>query len=306
MKKAISLILAIVMTAAMLPGAAFAAEGDTTGITIKYDIVSPLSSYSNATKLTNDIITASYTKEATKEFYTCFELNGVNLRKRAECIQIQGTEYIAFKIYVPKAGTYDMHIYNGELCNVYKDGCEGAGECYYIGTDTDMVHELRYTGKKTKVYISQDSVQTSSDYHKITYDSYVDYAETVFAATTTPKVIEKAIVATEPGYYIVTFQGSGGSYATAGNFTLTSGPNNALIGGTLTAGDSELDLDAGDKEIVEAGIIFGQDATINSCTEKFTSQKNADHGQFTADGEGDARGYIIYKDGGDYIVKYSD
>jgi hypothetical protein len=69
-----------------------------------------------------------------------------------------------------------------------------------------------------------------------------------------------------------------------------------------------IEYDAGDKTIIEAGIVFGENATVDSCAGKATSQKNASHGQFTAESNGvkAARGYIIYRDGTDYKVKYSD
>ena len=67
-----------------------------------------------------------------------------------------------------------------------------------------------------------------------------------------------------------------------------------------------IEYDAGDYEIVEAGIIFGSNATVESCDKKFTSQRNLSHGQFAAKAEGAARGYVIYRDGGDYRVIYSD
>ena len=67
-----------------------------------------------------------------------------------------------------------------------------------------------------------------------------------------------------------------------------------------------IEYDAGDYEIVEAGIVFGANATVESCDKKFTSQRNASHGQFAATADGAARGYVIYRDGGDYRVIYSD
>lgn len=70
-----------------------------------------------------------------------------------------------------------------------------------------------------------------------------------------------------------------------------------------------IEYDAGDKQIVEAGIIFGESTaiTVDACRAKATSQKNLSHGQFTATSDySKARGYIIYEDNGNYIVKYSD
>ncbi|MBQ9985091.1 MAG: hypothetical protein IJP38_02170 [Oscillospiraceae bacterium] len=66
-----------------------------------------------------------------------------------------------------------------------------------------------------------------------------------------------------------------------------------------------LEYDAGDYEIVEAGIIFGKDtASIKT----YTSQRKEKHNQFTVPEEGDldATGYIIYTldDGVSYKTKY--
>ncbi|MBR2180625.1 MAG: hypothetical protein IJ949_01910, partial [Oscillospiraceae bacterium] len=75
-----------------------------------------------------------------------------------------------------------------------------------------------------------------------------------------------------------------------------------------------IEYDAGDKEIVEVGILFGDgtNMTVDSCMYKATSQKsgNALHGQFTAQPADDsyttAKGYLIYRDGSSYKVVYSD
>ena len=72
-----------------------------------------------------------------------------------------------------------------------------------------------------------------------------------------------------------------------------------------------IEYDAGGKEIVEVGILFGDSAkiTVDSCEYKATSQKKLNHGQFTAKPNGDetvARGYLIYNDNGTYKVVYSD
>ncbi|MBQ6901935.1 MAG: hypothetical protein IJN71_02870, partial [Oscillospiraceae bacterium] len=75
-----------------------------------------------------------------------------------------------------------------------------------------------------------------------------------------------------------------------------------------------IEYDAGDKEIVEVGILFGDgtNMTVDSCMYKATSQKsgNALHGQFTAQPADDsytiAKGYLIYRDGSAYKVVYSN
>lgn len=72
-----------------------------------------------------------------------------------------------------------------------------------------------------------------------------------------------------------------------------------------------IEYDAGGKEIVEVGILFGSNEkiTVNSCGSKSTSQRNLSHGQFTAKPAGSesfARGYMIYKSGNKFGIIYSD
>ncbi len=76
-----------------------------------------------------------------------------------------------------------------------------------------------------------------------------------------------------------------------------------------------IEYDAGGKEIVEVGILFGNgnNMSVSSCMYKATSQTNGGvdgHGQFTAKPANDtqtvARGYMIYQDGSEYKVVYSN
>lgn len=69
-----------------------------------------------------------------------------------------------------------------------------------------------------------------------------------------------------------------------------------------------IEYDKGNADaIVEVGILFGNGSQIiSSATSRYTSQRNDSHGQFTAKGEGVARGYMIYKDGAEYKVIYSE
>ena len=72
-----------------------------------------------------------------------------------------------------------------------------------------------------------------------------------------------------------------------------------------------IEYDKGDFEIVEVGILFGEEGgtpVITSCIEKMNSQRNSNHGQFTAtpsDASYTARGYMIYRDNAEYKVIYS-
>lgn len=66
-----------------------------------------------------------------------------------------------------------------------------------------------------------------------------------------------------------------------------------------------LEYDAGDYEIVEAGIIFGKDTPD---MKRFTSQRKVSHNQFTVPEEDglNATGYIVYTldKGASYKFKY--
>lgn len=68
-----------------------------------------------------------------------------------------------------------------------------------------------------------------------------------------------------------------------------------------------IEYDKADFEIVEVGILFSTagEPTVDSCTAKYTSQRNSAHGQFTAKASGTAKGYLIYKDGDAYKVIYA-
>jgi len=57
-------------------------------------------------------------------------------------------------------------------------------------------------------------------------------------------------------------------------------------------------------QVLEKGILFGGGLTVSSCDEKAVSvEKTA---QFAATGNGEARAYVIYRDGINYRVAYSD
>ncbi len=83
-----------------------------------------------------------------------------------------------------------------------------------------------------------------------------------------------------------------------------------IIEDTLVDGANMIEYDAGNKKIVEVGILFGTATVdVSSCRYKATSQWNKNHGQFTASRNSDeayARGYLIYDDGGVYKVIYTD
>ncbi|MBE6911912.1 MAG: hypothetical protein E7473_05250 [Ruminococcaceae bacterium] len=71
-----------------------------------------------------------------------------------------------------------------------------------------------------------------------------------------------------------------------------------------------IEFDDADYTIVEVGIIAGNGTpTVSSAPEKHIAQKIGSHGQFAvklADDYANVRGYVIYLDGTDYKIVYSD
>ena len=110
--------------------------------------------------------------------------------------------------------------------------------------------------------------------------------------------------------------GTSYTYYVWGNVgTITSGEGTqkplVVLDATAKSGARMIEYDAGGKEIVEVGILFGDSAsiTVDSCEYKATSQRKLSHGQFTAKPNGDetvARGYLIYNDNDTYKVVYSN
>ena len=69
-----------------------------------------------------------------------------------------------------------------------------------------------------------------------------------------------------------------------------------------------IEYDAADYEIAEVGLVFSDSGipSIDSCSKKFTSQRKLTHGQMSAKYSDNVRGYLIYKDGDNFRVIYSD
>ena len=74
----------------------------------------------------------------------------------------------------------------------------------------------------------------------------------------------------------------------------------------FTSGNSymleRVNIDA--EDVIEQGILFGGNRTIGSCSYKAVARDNTN--QFTATGDGEARAYVIYRDGATIRVAYSD
>ncbi len=152
----------------------------------------------------------------------------------------------------------------------------------------DGVEDLKYDTKITRTYNDKDSVVWYRDDVRVgfgtTYEYYVwDNVEkiTYVEGTAQPLVVLDKAVKTD-----------------------STGTNAYMI-----------EYDAGGKTIVEVGILFGgsEGGTVDSCEYKAVSQEKGGttgHGQFTAKPANStqtaARGYMIYQDGSEYKVVYSD
>ncbi len=86
-----------------------------------------------------------------------------------------------------------------------------------------------------------------------------------------------------------------------------------LLEKTTIDGASMIEYDGAGKQIVEVGILFGEvnsTPVVGSTFDKYVSQRSDNHGQLAAKPINDsytvARGYMIYKDGGNTYVIYSE
>ncbi|MBQ6901748.1 MAG: hypothetical protein IJN71_01905, partial [Oscillospiraceae bacterium] len=84
-----------------------------------------------------------------------------------------------------------------------------------------------------------------------------------------------------------------------------------VLDGDTVSGAYMIEYDKGNADaIVEVGILFGTGTpTVESKSEIFKSQRGDNHGQFAAkptNSAHTARGYMIYEDGGEYKVIYSE
>ncbi len=96
--------------------------------------------------------------------------------------------------------------------------------------------------------------------------------------------------------------------------TSDKGHNGAKLMLDAKKGDSYMvEYDAGNTTLLEVGILFGANGevpTVERCQEKMSSQRSLNekgHGQFSATSDYPvARGYLIYQDGEDFRVIYTD
>ena len=106
-------------------------------------------------------------------------------------------------------------------------------------------------------------------------------------------------------YYVWDATNISSSYAPIDNKPLV------VLDGDTVDGAYMIEYDKGYADaIVEVGILFGTGTpTVDIKSEIFKSQRGEDHGQFAAkptNSSHNARGYMIYKDGTEYKVIYSE
>lgn len=223
-KRALSIILAACMAAAMLPGAALAAdEGAAAGIAIKYDIAAAMveldteweSDAANLVPFTdfNYELTNGFFKYAGSSSADDTAGGAYHNYQGQHSIQLSSGNYIAFEVFIPAAGTYTMNMYNSE----YDGGKAAAG---------------------INVYLNKNKVSTNDGDKKGFYPCYKEGQKT-FTLVETPNKIEDIVIA-EAGYYIFTFKATA-SYGTVGKFELVSGDGTGKV---LTSLKTSVDKEA--------------------------------------------------------------
>ena len=139
-------------------------------------------------------------------------------------IAIADGYFLAFEVFVPEAGIYDMEMF----CAVNSGG---------LDVDVFVNPEKASTAE-------EDKVGTYS-----TYDSLIEYSASYFTQVTkTPRVI-KNIKIMEPGYYIFNFVANDGNpgsttwiYGNVGSFRLVSGSERVLVGLDNYENEDEIEL----------------------------------------------------------------
>ena len=199
----------------------------------------------------------------------------------------------------PTLAGYDFAGWYTSEEDVLEAGAELASDITYA--------VAKYTAKKTIGADSNDVVRVNG-----TNSANVNFGEVVSGsdskATYWLRNGEIVKFGTAYDYYIWDAANIMSSYDTT-----TAVRPTVVIDTTSIDGAYMIEYDKGNKAIAEVGILFGSSAkmTVDSCSYKATSQWNRDHGQFMASPYGDtsekfARGYLIYADGDDYKVIYTD
>ncbi|MBE6912399.1 MAG: hypothetical protein E7473_07730 [Ruminococcaceae bacterium] len=175
---------------------------------------------------------------------------------------------------------------------------------WLIGKDTELTSDTILTDDITRAVAEFGSDGTSYTVGATSYGYDDEVTNTSETATAWFRDGVQVGYGTSYTYYV---------WANVGEITSGEGTQKPLVVLDATAknGARMIEYDAGGKEIIEVGILFGDSTsiTVDSCEYKATSQKKLSHGQFTAKPNGDetvARGYLIYNDNGTYKVVYSN
>ncbi len=297
MKRLLSVLLAIIMVATLLPvGQVFAEEGEeeNTGIVIKYDILGAVTKLGASWESGDSTSKKPFTMlnwDFTDGFFNFADSSGVdgiytnhssiNYSPKVG-IQLASGNRFALEIYVPKAGTYDMKMFYGNSKNY-------AQTSVYVNKDavsyetSDMVgaYECRVEGTIDKEANRTDPSQIIQLNH--TFEAVVEDIEF-----------------DEAGTYFVSFR-SNGSYGSVGTFYLIedgTGTANPIVSLETSIDNSSLTLDGeGEAQMSIDSIYLGDGnvaSDISAYTVEYTSSnddvaKVDNTGKITAVGAGEAK-----------------
>ncbi|MBR2180431.1 MAG: Ig-like domain-containing protein, partial [Oscillospiraceae bacterium] len=181
------------------------------GISIKYDLEADMNrlGWDSALKLCD---LTKLTDENTGGFYRF--LSGSRTVWNSGALQVDNFiniglgRYVAFEVYVPQAGIYDLSVN----------------------------HAAFDTGYTVNVFVNKDEVSTSAKDFIGDYNCYKEGSTNRFQAADAPANVGKVVIP-ERGYYVFTFTATDGTgktenwkWGSIGTFTLTSGTEAVLAG----------------------------------------------------------------------------
>ncbi|MBQ2741888.1 MAG: Ig-like domain-containing protein [Oscillospiraceae bacterium] len=255
MKRFLSIVLALTMLISFIPSA-FAEKTETAAdIRVFYDISGDMTELGLVTGSGKSLAEIDY--EHTSGFYSFFA-NTDSVNKQLYGYESNGyycsfrsgvgggsilldRSYVAFEIYVPKAGTYDMQMY----CPTNR------------------------WGAPVDVYLKKGEATTEAEYKVGQYSSDDNSIQDTqqFNIITTPVVVED-IQIPEAGNYVITFHETSGDYGYVGSFALTSGngstvPMDASVG-LVSQQKAAAELLMSDRSIVPATSVEGVEVSYTS------------------------------------------
>jgi len=210
------------------------------GITVRYDLAGEMAKQGIKTNSSESLSKITY--DGTNGFfkfvagtYSAPDTNS-KLKYNDNNLQIREDLYLAFEVYVPKAGTYTMKMENGVAPE---------------GNKPQSVDVYKTAGR----YNSETYSPTGGEFEG-TYDCLDNTTDTPFQVTANPPKEIDGIEIPEPGYYVFTFSTYDRSkyyYGSVGSFSLVEGDGsqNAVIGGKIT-------------ELSDALVVGGDTATVTA------------------------------------------